>query len=46
MKAAKLASFDYIETFYNSQRMHSPLNYHCPNDILDFHFPNHQNHLN
>ena len=46
MKAAKLAIFDYIETFYNSQRMHSSLNYHCPNDILDFHFSNHQNHLN
>lgn len=30
---ARLAVFDYIETFYNPKRLHSALNYHSP---LDF----------
>ncbi len=30
---ARLAVFDFIETFYNRQRRHSSLNYRCPVDF-------------
>jgi transposase InsO family protein len=30
---ARLAIFDFIETFYNRQRRHSSLNYRCPVDF-------------
>jgi len=30
---ARLALFDFIETFYNRQRLHSALNYLCPVDF-------------
>lgn len=30
---AKTAIFDYIEIFYNRQRIHQTLNYHSPNDF-------------
>jgi len=30
---ARLAIFDFIETFYNRQRQHSSLNYRCPVDF-------------
>ena len=30
---ASLAIFDYIECFYNSQRMHQSLNYRTPNEV-------------
>lgn len=30
---AKLAIFDYIECFYNSQRLHQTLNYQTPNEM-------------
>lgn len=30
---AKLAIFDYIECFYNSQRLHQTLNYRTPNEM-------------
>jgi putative transposase len=30
---ARLAIFDYIETFYNRRRLHSSLNYLCPVDF-------------
>ena len=46
MAAAKLAIFDYIETFYNSKRLHSSLDYQCPNEILNFYFPKQHYHLN
>ena len=30
---ASLAIFDYIECFYNSQRIHQSLNYRTPNEV-------------
>ncbi len=30
---AKIHIFDYIEVFYNRQRLHSALNYRCPVDF-------------
>lgn len=46
MADARLAVFDYITTFYNSRRLHSSLDYRCPNQILNSHFPNLNHHLN
>lgn len=43
---AKLVVFDYLETFYNRRRRHSSLDYHCPNEVLGYHFPNERHLLN
>ncbi|WP_160116900.1 IS3 family transposase [Legionella sainthelensi] len=32
-KEAQLALFDYIEVFYNRQRIHSSLGFQTPNDF-------------
>lgn len=32
-KKAQLALFDYIEVFYNRQRLHSTLGYQTPHDF-------------
>jgi transposase InsO family protein len=36
---ARLAVFDYLETFYNRRRLHSALRYRTPLAILKSHFP-------
>ena len=36
---ARLAVFDYLETFYNRRRLDSALGYRTPLAILDSHFP-------
>jgi putative transposase len=33
LQQARLAIFDYIETFYNSKRLHSALGYRSPVDF-------------
>ena len=33
LAAARLSVFRYIETFYNSQRLHQTLNYLTPNQF-------------
>jgi putative transposase len=33
-RSARTAIFDYIETFYNSKRLHSSLNYSTPHSVL------------
>ena len=35
----KLAIFDYVETFYNRQRLHSSLNYQSPSEFEEQHSP-------
>ena len=40
---ARLAIFDYLETFYNKRRRHSTLGYLSPEAFLQKHFQN-QNH--
>lgn len=42
-RQARLAMFDYIETFYNKRRRHSSLGYLSPEAFLKKHFQN-QNH--
>ena len=37
-RQARLAIFDYLETFYNSRRRHSSLGYLCPEDYEKNHF--------
>lgn len=32
-QAAKTAIFDYLETFYNTRRLHSSLGYRSPTDF-------------
>ena len=42
-RQARLAIFDYLETFYNKRRRHSSLGYLSPEALLQKHFQN-QNH--
>jgi putative transposase len=39
---ARTAIFDYLETFYNSKRLHSSLNYSTPNSVLEKFFQSSQ----
>ena len=43
---ARLALFDYLETFYNRHRRHSALDYQAPNTVLYQYFQNLKPHLN
>lgn len=43
---ARIAIFDYIETFYNRTRLHSALGYMSPDAFLKQHFANQQTRLN
>jgi len=43
---ARLAIFDYLETFYNRRRRHSSLEYLSPEEFLERNFQNQQAHLN
>ena len=43
---ARIAIFDYIETFYNRTRLHSALGYLSPDAFLKQHFANQQTRLN
>ncbi|MCP5525356.1 MAG: IS3 family transposase [Verrucomicrobiales bacterium] len=38
---ARSALFDYLETFYNRQRLHSSLGYRPPREFLDLYFQTH-----
>jgi transposase InsO family protein len=44
--AARLALFDYLETFYNRHRRHSSLDHQAPNTVLHQYFQNLKPHLN
>ena len=37
-EAAKIALFDYLESFYNKKRLHSALDFHSPYAFLNLHF--------
>jgi putative transposase len=39
LEAARLSVFKYIETFYNSERLHQTLGYQTPNDYEAEHAP-------
>ncbi len=39
LEEARLSVFKYIETFYNSQRLHQTLGYQSPNDYEAEHAP-------
>jgi len=43
---ARLAIFDYLETFYNKRRRHSSLGYLSPEAFLQKHFQNQNHNLN
>jgi putative transposase len=45
-KAASLAIFDYLETFYNRSRLHSSLGYKSPQAYLNHYFQNQNPSLN
>lgn len=45
-ESARLAVFDYIETFYNRRRRHSSLDYLSPADFLKRHFQKQNQRLN
>jgi len=45
-KAAELAIFDYLETFYNRNRLHSSLGYQSPQSFLNHYFQNQNQSLN
>ncbi len=39
LAAARLSVFQYIETFYNTQRLHQSLGYKSPNNFETEHAP-------
>jgi len=45
-KEARIAIFDYLETFYNTRRKHSSLGNRSPRQFLENHFQTHQQDLN
>ena len=45
-KAARIAIFDYIETFYNRQRKHSSIAYKAPSQFLELYTKSQNQYLN